>query len=119
MFPEPNKEQLVFESIEPYIPVLGVTPATDGIPSVKIIVAIAAVFVPLTVTVEPSKVAIAVIASVFADICKPWPNIFNSCKLLFDFISATLPDKSVTVFLNSLKLYHLFYNLCFLINHIP
>jgi hypothetical protein len=35
ILPEPNKERLIFESIDPYIPVLGETPATDGIPSVR------------------------------------------------------------------------------------
>ncbi len=41
---------------------LGVTQTTDGIPGVKIIVAF---FVPVTVTVEPSKVATAEIAYAF------------------------------------------------------
>ncbi len=39
-----------FESIDPYIPVLGVTPATDGSPSVKIIPVITAVLEAVTAT---------------------------------------------------------------------
>jgi hypothetical protein len=58
---------------------------------------------------QMSKVATAEIASVFADICTPWPNIFSSCKSLLDCISATLPDKSVTEFFNSFKFWDMSY----------
>ena len=57
------------------------------------------VVVTVVVKIPPNETN----ASVFADICKPCSNIFNSCKSLLDFICATLPDKSVTLFFNSFK----------------
>ncbi len=80
---------MFFESIASYNPVLGVTPATDGIPNAKTIPVITAVFGAVTATFVASIPAAAVIASVFADICTPWPNIFSSCKSLLVFIYAT------------------------------
>jgi hypothetical protein len=68
-FPDPNNELLVFESIPACKPVLCVTPATDGIQIVAIIVAITAVFVPVAVTVVPNSVSVAVIAFEFPCIC--------------------------------------------------
>jgi len=59
--------------------------------------------VPVVVTVVVKIPPNETNASVFADICKPCSNIFNSCKSLLDFICATLPDKSVTLFFNSFK----------------
>ncbi len=52
--PDPNNQLLVFESIERYIPLLGVMPANDGIPSsnvIVLIVAIAPVFAVVVTTV--------------------------------------------------------------------
>ena len=69
--PDPNNVLPVFESIDPYIPVLGVIPATDGIPIVATTVPIAAVFTPVAVTFVATVEPNAAIASVFADICKP------------------------------------------------
>ena len=57
------------------------------------------VVVTVVVKIPPNETNV----SVFADICKPCSNIFNSCKSLLDFICATLPDKSVTLFFNSFK----------------
>ena len=68
--PDPNKERLVFESIDPYIPVPGVI-AVDGTPNVPIIPAIVTVLAPVAptfvVTIPPNVTN----ASVFADISAP------------------------------------------------
>ncbi len=72
---------------------LGV-PNTDGIPIVAKIVVIPAEFAPVVVpnvtTVPPN----ATNASVFADILRPCPTNFISCKVSLYFKLATLPDKS-------------------------
>jgi hypothetical protein len=70
--PEPNNVLLVFKSLPAYKPVLGILPATDEIPIVAIIVAIAAVFVPVAFTCVSSIMPAAAIS---------FPSLVFACVL--------------------------------------
>ncbi len=65
--PDQNKERLVFEYIEPYIPVLGEI-AVSGIPNVNITPLIRTVFAPVVATFAVTIPPNVTNASVFADI---------------------------------------------------